>query len=225
MIRVLLGANEPCARRTLCVNPRARGVAVDAGATREKALHQAAVETPDGVILDVGLPDIRAAELVRLLRPWTAGPIILTASPDQESDKVSALGAGANDFVIKPFGITDLLDRLRASLPRDPSQEHAPRAWVETPDFVLDLAQRRAYAGGEEATLTDPQWHLLEVLTGHPGGLVRESELLGGVGEPGPEQAKSLRRLMAEIKGRLEPDPARPRCFICEPGLGYRFVA
>ena len=225
MIRVLLVEDEPQVRRTLSLSLRAQGYAIDAVATGEEALHHALVETPDGVILDVGLPDIRAAELVRLLRPWTVGPIILTASPDQESDKVSALGAGASDFVIKPFGITDLLDRLRASLPGDPSQEHAPRAWVETPDFVLDLAQRRAYAGGEEVALTDPQWRLLEVLTGHPGGLVRESELLGGVGEPGPDQAKSLRRLMAAIKGRLEPDPARPRYFICEPGLGYRFVA
>jgi len=117
MIRVLLVESERRARRTLCVNLRARGYAIEAVATGEEALHRALVETPDGVVLDVGLPDIPAAELVRLLRAWTVGPIILTASPDQEPDKASALQAGADDFVTKPFGITDLLDRLRASLP------------------------------------------------------------------------------------------------------------
>ena len=125
----------------------------------------------------------------------------------------------------KPFGIAELLDRLRASLPGESSPEHASAAWVETPDFVLDLAHRRAYAGGEEVALVGPVWGVLDILAGHRGELVRESELLGGAGEPGPGQASTLRRAMGEIRGKLEPDPARPRYFLCEPGLGYRFVA
>jgi two-component system KDP operon response regulator KdpE len=226
MIRLLVAEDEPQVRRALSLSLRAHGYEIDAVASGEEALLQAVVETPDGVILDVGLPDIRAAELVRLLRAWTVGPIILTASPDQEPDKVSALGAGADDYVTKPFGIAELLGRLRAALPGQGPIPEGRAAWVETSDFVLDLAHRRAYAGGEEVPLTGTEWQIVEVLVGRRGGLVLERDLLDEVWVGRPEPASgSLRRLMAQIKGKLEPDPARPRYFVCEPGLGYRFVA
>lgn len=225
MIRVLLVENEPQARRAISISLRARGYHIDTAASGDEALRQALVETPDGILLDVGVPDVRAAELVRLLRPWTAGPIVLMSAADQEGDKLAALKVGADDYVTKPFGMPELLDRLRAVLPTE-AGGGLDSNWVETPHFVLDLATPCAYAGGEEVPLTPLEWRLVVMLVRQRGRLVLESALLeqaGGLlaGEP----SAALRRAMAAIRGRFEPDPACPRYFLSEPGLGWRFVA
>jgi two-component system KDP operon response regulator KdpE len=226
MIRLLLVEDEPQIRRALSISLRARGYEIDTAASGEEALQRAVADTPDGVVLDLGVPGTRGVELVRLLRAWTVGPIVLLSARDQEQDKLAALDAGADDYVTKPFGMGELLSRLRAGLPGTTTGEGACSTWVETPDFVLDLAAKRAYAGGEEVPLTPTEWQLVEILVRHRGGLVPERELVGHLwGSRSEEESNSLRRSMAEIRGKLEPDPARPRYLLTEPGLGYRFLA
>ena len=225
MIKLLLVEDEPQTRRALSISLRARGYRVDAVASGEEALHQALVETPDGVLLDLEVPGADGAELVRLLRAWTVGPILLLAAPGHEGDQAAALNAGADDYVTKPFGMTELLDRLRAVLPVEGSADGPRPGWVETPDFALDLAGRRAYRGGEEVALTDAEWNLLEMLTHHRGRLVTEQHLLEALRGVHAQQAgDSLRRSMAGLRVKLEPDPTRTRYFLSEPGMGWRLV-
>lgn len=226
MIKLLVVEDEPQIRRALTVGLRARGYEIEAAASGQEALQRAVAATPDGVVLDLGVPDGRGVELVRLLRACTVGPIVLLSARDQEQDKLAALDAGADDYVTKPFDMGELLCRLRAGLPGTTMGEGACSTWVETPDFVLDLAAKRAYVGGEEVPLTPTEWQLVEVLVRHRGGLVPERELLDHLpGSRSEEESKALRRSMAEIRGKLEPDPARPRYLLAEPALGYRFLA
>jgi len=223
MTRVLVVENEPQIRRTLSISLRARGYEIETVASGEEALQMAAEAAPDGVVLDLGAPGIGGAELVRRLRETTAVPIVLLSAREEEVDKVAALDAGADDYVTKPFGMGELLARLRGVLAVRPAADVALSGWVETQDFVLDLAHRRAYAGGEEAPLTPIEWQVVEALVRHRGQLVSERRLLeemsGSDADP-----RGLRRCMARVRGKLEPDPARPVYFLAEPGLGYRFV-
>jgi len=226
MTRLLVVEDEPQIRRALSVDLRARGYRIDVAASGEEALQRAAADIPDGVVLDLDVPGVRGADLVRALRALTAAPIVLLSARDQERDKVAALDAGADDYVAKPFGMAELLARLEAALEGAASGDEHPVAWVETPDFVLDLATRRAYAGGEEVPLTSTEWHLVEVLMRYRGRLVPERRLLQEVWGPrGEEEPNSLRRSMAQLRGKLESDPTRPSYFLSEPGLGYRLVA
>ena len=224
MTRVLVVDDEPQIRRALAINLRARGYEVDVAASGEEALQRAAGRVPDVVVLDLGLPGIDGVEVIRGLRGWSRVPIVVLSVRDQERDKVAALDAGADDYVTKPFGMGELLARLRAALRRvAPADEGLP-ASVETPDFVLDLAAKRAYRGDGEVRLTPTEWHLVEVLVRHPGRLVGQRQLLQEVW--GPQYATEtnyLRVFMAQIRRKLEPDPTRPRYFITEPGMGYRF--
>jgi len=225
MIRLLLVEEEPQFRRALSISLRARGYEIEAVASGEEALQRAVADTLDGVVLDLGVRGAGGGELVRRLRAWTGGPIVLLSAREQERDKVAALNAGADDYVTKPFGMAELLGRLQAALPGAAAGDEAHSNWVETLDFVLDLATRRAYAGGEEVPLTATEWHLVEILVGHPGGLVPEGQLLQEVwGSSTEADADCLRRCMAGIRGKLEPDPARPSYFLSEPGLGYRLM-
>ncbi|HSQ37315.1 MAG TPA: response regulator [Acidimicrobiia bacterium] len=223
MTRLLLVEDEPQLRRALSVSLRARGYEIEAAASGEEALQRVVADAPDGVVLDLAAAGIGGVELVRLLRESTAAPIVLISAREQEPDKVAALDAGADDYVTKPFGMGELLARLRGALAVRPTTDVNLSEWVETPDFVLDVAARRVYARGEEVPLTPAEWRLVEVLVGHRGQLVLECRLLeelsGPEGEPG-----GLRRCMARIRGKLEPDPARPIYFLAEPGLGYRFL-
>jgi DNA-binding response OmpR family regulator len=224
MTRVLVVDDEPQIRRALSINLQARGYEVDIAASGEEALQRAAAHLPDVVVLDLGLPGIDGVEVIRGLRGWTAVPIVVLSVRDQERDKVAALDAGADDYVTKPFGIGELLARVRAALRRAaPTAQEGPAA-VETPDFLLDLAAKRALKGGEEVRLTPTEWHLVEVLVRHRGKLVAQRQLLQEVWGPQYEtETNYLRVFMAQIRRKLEPDPARPRYFITEPGMGYRF--
>ncbi len=223
MTRVLVVENEPQIRRALSISLRARGYEIETVASGEEALRMAAEAAPDGVVLDLGAPGMAGAELVRRLRESTTVPIVLLSAREEEADKVAALDAGADDYVTKPFGMGEFLARLRGVLAVRPAADVALSGWVETQDFVLDLAHRRAYAGGEEALLTPIEWQVVEALVRHRGQLVSERRLLeemsGSDADPG-----GLRRCMARIRGKLEPDPAHSVYFLAEPGLGYRFV-
>jgi len=220
--RVLVVDDEPQILKALSINLRARSYQVDTAATGEEALRLAAKRPPDVVILDLGLPGIDGVEVIRGLRGWTAVPILVLSVRDQEPQKVAALDAGADDYVSKPFGMEELLARLRAALRRAAPSEHA--AVVSTPDFTVDLAAKRVHRGEHEVRLTPTEWHLVEVLVRNPGKLVAQQQLLHEVWGPQyGQETNYLRVFMAQIRRKLEPDPARPRYFITEPGMGYRF--
>jgi two-component system, OmpR family, KDP operon response regulator KdpE len=220
--RVLVVDDEQPILRALGTNLRARGYTIDLALTGEDALALAARHRPDAVILDLGLPGLSGVEVIEGLRGWTTVPIIILSARGAERDKVAALDAGADDYVTKPFGMDELLARLRASLRRNaPAPESA---LVETPDFVVDLAAKRVRRGDEEVRLTPTEWGLVEVLVRNAGKLVSQRQLLQDVWGPQyGEETNYLRVHMAHIRRKLEPEASRPRYFITEPGMGYRF--
>ena len=224
MTRVLVVDDEPQILRGLRTNLVARGYEVDTAPDGEAALDLAAQHRPDLVILDLGLPGIDGVEVIRGLRTWTTVPIIVLSAREQESQKVDALDAGADDFVTKPFGMGELLARVRASERRavPPDDEEAV---VRTSAFTVDLAAKKVIAADERAIrLTPTEWHLVEILVRHPGKLVSQRQLLQEVWGPRyEEETNYLRVYMAQIRRKLEREPARPRYFITEPGMGYRF--
>jgi two-component system, OmpR family, KDP operon response regulator KdpE len=222
--RILCVEDEVPMLRALAANLRAREYEVDLAATGEEALVLASRHRPDAVILDLGLPGQSGIEVIFGLRGWTQVPIIVLSARDAEADKVAALDAGADDYVTKPFGMGELLARLRAALRRNlPGDEEAV---VTTPDFTFDLAAKRVTGPGGVVKLTPTEWHLVEVLVRHAGKLVTSRKLLQEVWGPQyGEETNYLRVHMAHIRRKLEPDPSHPRYFHTEPGLGYRYEA
>jgi two-component system KDP operon response regulator KdpE len=220
--RVLVVDDEPQISRALAVNLKARDYDVDIASTGEKALDLAARRHPDAVVLDLGLPGISGIDVIKGLRGWTAVPIIVLSVRESERDKVQALDAGADDYVTKPFGMDELLARLRAALRRAaPNEEEAV---VETAHFSVDLAAKRITTPGGEVRLTPTEWHVVEVLVRNHGKLVSQRQLLKEVWGPTYEdETNYLRVFMAQIRRKLEPHPAQPCYFITEPGMGYRF--
>ena len=223
MTRILVIDDEPQILRALSVNLRARGYEVDLAATGEEGLDLAASHPPDLVLVDLGLPGIDGIEVIRGLRGWTTVPIITLSVRDAERDKVDALDAGADDYVTKPFGMDELLARLRASLRR--AQPVPDQPTVTTADFVVNLATTSVTRDGEDVHLTPTEWSILNVLVRNPGRLVTQRYLLQQVW--GPNYAKEtnyLRVYVAGLRRKLEPDPSQPRYLLTEAGMGYRFV-
>ena len=223
--RVLVCDDEPQIRRALGVNLRARGYQVDLAETGEEALELAARHHPDVVVLDLGLPGIDGVEVIHGLRGWSEVPIIVLSVREAEADKVAALDAGADDYVTKPFGMDELLARLRAAVRRATPAEEA--ATVETADFTIDLVVKKVRdANANEIRLTPTEWQIIEVLVRNSGKLVPQRRLLQEVWGPAYEKETNyLRVFMAQIRRKLEPSPSHPRYFITEPGMGYRFEA
>jgi two-component system KDP operon response regulator KdpE len=222
MSRVLVVDDEPQIRRALATNLRAREYEVDLAATGEDALRLAAERHPDVVVLDLGLPGIDGIEVVRGLRGWTQVPIIILSVREDESDKVEALDAGADDYLTKPFGMNELLARLRAALRRATPVDEVPV--LVTDDFRIDLSAKRVVRDEKEVHLTPTEWGLVEQLVRNRGKLVTQRQLLQEVW--GPEyqtEANYLRVYMAGLRRKLEPNPSQPRYFITEAGMGYRF--
>jgi len=222
--RVLVVDDELPMRRTLDIGLRARGYEVDLAATGEEALEVAAHSEPDAVILDLGLPGVDGIAVARGLRGWTRAPIIVLSARGAEAVKVAALDAGADDYVTKPFGMDELLARLRAALRRsNPANDVAT---VRTPDFAIDLLAKKVTVASGEVRLTPTEWQIVELLVRHRGRLVSQTQLLRDVW--GPEyhdETHYLRVYLSQLRRKLEPDPAHPRYFITEPGMGYRFIA
>jgi len=221
--RILVVDDELQIRRALDINLRTHGYEIDLAETGEEALTHAAAHPPDLVLLDLGLPGIDGVDVIRGLRGWSAVPIIVLSARDGDPSKVAALDAGADDYVTKPFSINELLARVRVSLRR---QQPAPdEPVVETPDFVIDLAAKKVtLRSGEVVHLTPTEWAIVEQLARHPGRLVTQRQLLQTVWGPQYEsETNYLRVYLAAIRRKLEPDPARPRYFLTEPGMGYRF--
>jgi two-component system KDP operon response regulator KdpE len=223
MTRVLVVDDEAQLLRGLRTNLAARGYEVETAADGERALDLAASRRPDVVILDLGRPGIDGVDVIRALRAWGTMPIIVLSAREQEPDKVAALDAGADDYVTKPFGMGELLARLRAAERRAaPSGEEL--AEVVTVAFTVDLAAKRVTSPGGPVHLTPTEWHLVEILVRNAGKLVSQRQLLQEVWGPRyEEETNYLRVYMAQIRRKLEPEPAVPRYFITEPGMGYRF--
>jgi len=219
---VLVVDDEPQLLRTLGITLRARGYDVHTAGSGRQALEEAAAAPPDLVILDLGLPDLDGTEVVTRLRDWCSAPVLVLSGRSDSSDKVDALDAGADDYVTKPFGMDELLARMRAMARRTTPAEDQPV--VKVGDAVVDLAARRVILHDEEVRLTPTEWHLLEALVRNPGTLMSQRRLLSEVWGPGYESARgNLRLYMAQLRKKLEADPARPRHLVNEPGMGYRF--
>ncbi|WP_433011991.1 response regulator [Kribbella sp. CA-294648] len=223
MTRILVVDDEPQIVRALQINLKARRYEVHVAASGTVALKVAAQYPPDLVILDLGLPDLDGVDVIRGLRGWTEAPILVLSGRTDSTDKVEALDAGADDYVTKPFGIDELLARMRAVLRRSNLAPDQPVVTIG--GTMVDLAAKRVTLdSGEDVRLTPTEWHLLEVLIRHPGKLMSQRQLLGEVWGPGYETAGgNLRFYMGQLRRKLEADPARPVHLLTEPGMGYRF--
>lgn len=223
MTRILIVEDEHELARALRINFRARRYDVDIADTAAVALDLVARNSPDLVLLDLTLPDLDGLDVIRGLRGWSEVPVVVLSAREAQWDKVDALDAGADDYVTKPFGMDELLARIRAALRRSGGQP--TQAVVETTSFRVDLAAKKALGpNGADVRLTPTEWHLLEVLLRSPGQLVTQRQLLSEVW--GPEYQKEahyLRVYFGQLRRKLESDPSRPRHLLTEPGLGYRF--
>ena len=223
MTRVLVVDDEPQIRRALLLNLRARGYDVLEAASGEAAVQAAASEHPDLVLLDLGLPGMSGLDVIAALRGWSQVPIIVLTVRDDERAKVLAFDAGADDYVTKPFGMDELLARLRAALRR--SSPVVQEAVVVTAAWTLDRSAHTVLGNDHEPIrLTPTEWAIAENLTRHPRRLVTQRQLVDAVWGPTYEPDANLLRVhLAHIRRKLEPDASRPRYFITEPGVGYRF--
>jgi two-component system KDP operon response regulator KdpE len=225
MTSVLVVDDEPSMVRALRINLSAREYVVHIATDGASGLRAMAQHRPDVVILDLGLPDMDGTEVIRGIRGWSTVPIIILSAREGESAKVAALDAGADDYVTKPFGMDELLARLRAAARR--AQVPSDEPLVATDDFSIDLAARRILdAHGEDIRLTPTEWQVLEMLVRHQGRLVTATQLLQEVWGPTyNKETHYLRIYVAQLRRKLEPDPSQPRYLLTEPGMGYRFVA
>jgi len=222
MTRVLVVDDELQILRALRTSLRGAGYEVDTAETVEAALTALALNPPDAVILDLVLPDGRGTDVARELRTWSNVPVIVLSVVGDESEKVAALDAGADDYVTKPFGIDELLARLRAALRRrEPSSDPV----VEIGALRIDLEKRSVHSDGRLVQLTPHEFELLRALARNPGKLMTHSALLREVwGRAYDDESHYLHVYVSQLRRKLEPDPARPRYILTEPGAGYRLV-
>lgn len=224
MTRVLVVDDDPQLVRALRITLRARGYHVDTAADGASALAAGTGTLPELVVLDLGLPDMDGVDVVRGIRGWSTVPIIVLSARHGQQDKVQALDAGADDYVTKPFGMDELLARMRAALRRRPEGEPGPI--VRTESFTIDLAGTLVTNERGPVRLTPTEWRLLEVLVRNVGKLVTQQYLLHQIWGPNyGSESNYLRVYVAQLRRKLEPDPAHPRHLLTEPGMGYRFQA
>src|ERR1700755_1111018 len=226
MTRVLVIDDEPQILRALRINLSVRGYEVFTGATGAAALRAAAEHRPDVIVLDLGKPDMSGIEVLAGLRGWLTAPVIVLSARSDSSDKGGALDAGADDSRPKPFGMDELLARLRAAVRRAAVATGADNPVVETKSFLVDLSAKRVIKNGEGVHLTPTEWGMLEMLVRNRGKLVGREELLREVW--GPKYAKEthyLRVFLAQLRRKLEDDPSHPAHLLTEAGMGYRFEA
>jgi two-component system KDP operon response regulator KdpE len=227
---VLVVDDDPRLTQALRITLEARGYQVTTAADGQTALLAAAEREPDIIVLDLGLPDLEGVDVIVALRGLTRAPIVVVSGRAGGNDKIAALDAGADDYVTKPFELDELLARLRAV-----ARRAAPRTeplTVPLGDYLVDLDARRITRGADhdgpaaaaEVRLTPTEWHLLDRLLRNPEKLLTYRDLLPAVGGPAPtERSHYLRQYIGRLRRKLEPNPARPRHLITEPGMGYRF--
>ncbi|GAA4513042.1 MULTISPECIES: response regulator [Nonomuraea] len=221
MTRILVVDDEPQILRALRINLTARDYEVAVATDGASALRQAAEWHPDLVVLDLGLPDVDGVEVIHGLRGWTRVPIVVLSGRAGNQDKIEALDAGADDYVTKPFSIEEFLARIRA-VSRRAATRDTELAAVHLGDHTVDLV-RKTVSGG--LRLTPTEWHILEILLRNPGKLIPQRYLLAEVwGSTYVKETHYLRQYMAQLRKKLERDPAHPRHLITEPGMGYRYT-
>jgi len=213
--------DEQAIRRFLRVSLKAHGHQVFEAETGEEGLAVAASQRPDVVILDLGLPDMDGVEVTQKLREWTRTPVIVLSVRDQEETKVAVLDAGADDYLTKPFGVRELLARIRVAIRHATMADDEPVLTVD--DLRVDLARRQVTVGGRDVTLTPTEYDLLKMLMAHAGKVLTHRQLLREVWGAGYEHDAHLLQVnVSNLRRKLEPDPARPRYIHTEPGVGYR---
>jgi two-component system KDP operon response regulator KdpE len=218
---VLVVEDEPPVRRFVRAALGAHGYRVlEAGDVRE-AMQLAPSHNPDVFVLDLGLPDGDGMDLVRRIREWSRAPIIVVSARGREEDKVNALDAGADDYLTKPFGVNELLARLRVAL-RHAQATHEQRQVLEAGPLRIDLARREVTVDGGEVRLTPTEYRVLALLAQHAGKVLTHRQILREVWGPNATEAHYVRVQMAELRKKIEADPARPRLLVTEPGVGYR---
>ena len=220
--RVLVVDDEPQILRALGTTLRGAGYEVETAATAETALAVAAASPPEAVILDLVLPDGSGTDVCRELRTWSEAPVIILSAVGEEREKIAALDAGADDYVTKPFGVDELLARLRAVLRRSaPTSEPV----IEVGELTIDVANRAVTRGGERLRLSPHEFDLLRVLAQNRGKLLTHRMLLREVWGPAYQaEAHYLHVYVSHLRRKIEPDPSKPRYVLTEPGAGYRFV-
>jgi two-component system KDP operon response regulator KdpE len=219
-VKILLVDDDETLRRTLTIGLRAAEYDVLIAADGRTALQALREDKPDLVVLDLGLPDLSGGDVLRRLRTWSTVPVVVLSARAESSEKVQALDLGADDYVTKPFGMDELLARIRAAGRRAGSDVPI----LEAGDLVIDLPARRVTKGGTVVRLTPTEWGLLEMLVRTPGRLVSQRDLLHEVWGPTYDRETNyLRVYVGGLRKKLEDDPASPRHLITEPGMGYRF--
>ncbi|MGC4110036.1 MAG: response regulator transcription factor [Nocardioides sp.] len=219
-MRILLVDDDATLRRTLTIGLRAADHEVLIAADGRSALQALREDRPDLVVLDLGLPDVSGVEVLRQLRSWSTVPVVVLSARAESAEKVQALDLGADDYVTKPFGMDELLARVRAAGRRAGSDVPV----LEAGDLVVDLPARRVTKGGAVVRLTPTEWGLLEMLVRTPGRLVSQKDLLHEVWGPAyGRETNYLRVYVGSLRKKLEDDPSEPRHLITEPGMGYRF--
>ena len=222
MSRILVVDDEPQILRALQTSLRGAGYEVDTASTGAEALTAAAVQPPDAVILDLVLPDVRGTDVCRELRTWSTVPVIVLSVVGDEEEKVAALDAGADDYVTKPFGLDELLARLRAALRR---AETSGEPVLEVGELRIDLEAHTVTFDGRSVQLTPHEYALLTLLARNEGKLLTHQAILRDVwGKAYADESHYLHVYVSQLRRKLEPDPARPRYILTEPGAGYRLV-
>ena len=220
--RVLVVDDEPQILRALQLKLRGAGYVVDTAATASEARIKASMRPPEAIILDVLLPDGRGTEVCRELRSWSEVPILVLSAVGEENEKIAALDAGADDYVTKPFSGDELLARLRAALRRTRPPTHPV---VEVGDLSIDLERRQVTMSGEDVSLTPIEYDLLRLLAENEGKLITHPTILREIWGPAyAEESNYLHVYVSHLRRKIEPDPARPRYILNQPGVGYRLV-
>lgn len=222
--RILVVDDEPQIQRALRAGLSAQGYTVTLAGLGEQALDQVALSVPDLIVLDLSLPDISGMEVCRALRAWTSVPILILSAREQERDKVEALDMGADDYLTKPFGMGELLARVRAGLRRQRSERLPAAAVLEFGDIRVDTARHIVACRGEEVHMTPREYDLLCYLAVNADRVVTYRQILSHIwGPEDADETQYLRVHMGHLRQKLEVDPARPQWLITEPGVGYRF--
>lgn len=223
MTRLLIVEDDQDLARALRINFHARGYDVAVAGDGATALAEASRQQVDLVVLDLGLPDMDGRDVLAGIRGWSRVPVVVLSARDEQRDKVDTLDIGADDYLTKPFGMDELMARIRAALRRVTPDDET--RIVRTDAFTIDLAAKTAIGpAGVAVRLTPTEWHLLELLVRNPGRLVPRKQLLADVWGPGyVTETNYLRVYMAQLRRKLERDPSQPQHLITEPGIGYRF--
>lgn len=222
MTGILVVDDDPHLLKALRITLQAHGYSVETAPDGRSALLAATRNPPGLVVLDLGLPDMDGAAVLRELRRWSSAPVLVLSARHGSADKVDALDAGADDYITKPFGLEELLARLRALLRRAPDSAEAPT--VTTAEFTVDLGQRVVTRNGESVRLTPTEWSILELLVRNPGKLITQQQILSTVWGPAyAKEANYLRVYIAQLRRKLEADTGNPRHLLTEAGIGYRF--